>query len=88
MMQVSGSRSILPKEGRCSATFTVAKMRGQKSTTELSYKLNTTIKLIATIILRTLLVQACHTTQTSCAPLPAPGCTMSVDTDNGKLEVI
>lgn len=62
-MQISSSSSCLPKGGQGSATFTTAKMTGQKSTPELSYKLITTIKLIASIILQTLLMQACHTPQ-------------------------
>lgn len=64
------SSSRLPKGGQCSATFTAAKTTGQKSTTELSYKLITDVKLIATIILQTFLVQACHTPQ-KLAALPS-----------------
>lgn len=68
-MQISSS-SCLPKGGQRSATFTAAKMTRQKSTPELSYKLITTIKLIASIILQTLLMQACHTAQ-KLAALPS-----------------
>lgn len=46
-----------------SATFTAAKITGQKSIIELSYKLITAIKLNITILLQALLVQACHTPQ-------------------------